>query len=263
MTARDPCGPCGLCCRSYLVPLFGHDFWRIHTHQHLAPEKFAFIAEQETPDALGFFLASGGPTFGLALMKIEPLTATQPCVFLEPTPDGQTRCSIYHDRPITCRAYPMSKFGAKVFQREATLCPPDSWSDEDILAPHWRENLQLLRVYRDIYVEVVARWNGAIEKWPPPEPLPASVFCDFLLKVYDEIARVEDGLQPDRWREILLGWARVERQEDDPGGDVPRAQEPLWLAHFRRTRDLIDRFFPDLAPLPFQRILVESRPTES
>ncbi len=246
------------------MPLFGHDLWRIHTQQHLPPESFAFIAEQETPDALGFRLEAGGPTHGLALLKKEPIVATQPCIFLEDAPNGHTHCAIYPDRPVTCQSYPMSKFGPRVYQREATLCPPDSWSDEDTLAPHWRENLQRLRMYRDIYVEVLARWNTAVERWAPPEPLPASVFCDYLLMVYDQIAVAEAAIQPDLRQGILLGWAQIGR--NDRGGidshqlTVARAQEPPWITYFRRVREVIDGFFPDLEPLPFQNVLVESTP---
>lgn len=267
MSAKDPCGPCGLCCRSYLVPLFGHDLWRIHSQLHLPPESIAFIAEQETPDALGFLLEAGGPTHGVALLKKEPIVATQPCIFLDDAPNGHTRCGIYANRPVTCQTYPMSKFGPRVYQREATLCPPDSWSDEDTLAPHWRENLQRLRMYRDIYVEVVARWNAAVARWKPPAMLPASVFCDYLLRVYDQIAVAEESLEPDLRRRILLGWAQVDRIDDSRVDDrevtVARAHEPPWIAHFRRVRDVIDSFFPDLVPLPFQNILVESKPAKN
>jgi hypothetical protein len=122
-------------------------------------------------------------------------------------------------------------------------------------------------MYRDIYVEVVARWNAAIERWKPPEMLPASVFCDYLLMVYDQIAVAEEALQPDLMSRVLNGWARVERTDRDRVEPrevtVARAHEPPWLAHFRRVRDVIDGFFPDLAPLPFQNILVESSPAEN
>jgi len=257
---RDPCGPCGLCCRSYLVPLFGHDVWQIATRRNLSPESFAFIAEQEEPDALGFRLTAPGPTYGLALMKIEPITATQPCIFLEGVDQGYTRCGIYADRPITCRSYPMSKLGGRVFQRERTLCPPGSWTDEDTIAPQWVRTLQQLRMRRDIYVEVVARWNAAVERWQPPGMLPPKLFCDYLLLVYGKIAAMEEEIGGESLDRLEAEWARVDPRPSSTAPEVAagRDEEPGWISHFRRVRDLIDGFFPELPPLPFQSVLVEA-----
>lgn len=255
---KDPCAPCGLCCRSYLVPIFGHDLWRISTQRGLPPESFAFIAEQETPDPLGFRLEADGATHGLALLKREPMTPTAPCIFLEEGPN-QSRCGIYESRPITCRAYPMSKFGDRVYQRPTTLCPPGSWDEADLAASGWRETLQRLRRYRDIYVEVVARWNAAIERWRPPGMLPPKMFCDYVLAVFGKIAAAEDAIGPDRLSGLTAEWAQVQpRTDEDPEVTVDRSREPVWIAHFREIRELIDGFFPDLEPLPFQSLVVEA-----
>jgi Fe-S-cluster containining protein len=253
----DPCGPCGLCCRSYLVPVFGHDVWRIASDLGLAPERFLFVAEQVEPDALGFRLDASDTTHGLALLKTEPITATQPCIFLEP--DGaNTRCGIYAQRPITCRAYPMAKLGDTVYQRATTLCPPDAWADADLAARHWRTTLQTLRMYRDIYVEAVARWNGAIARWQPPAPIPASVYSGYLLTVYRAIDELERSIGAAGLEPIIDQWAQLPPRtaEADDIGD--RATEPGWIGHFRAVRALIDRTFPELPPLPFQRLVIET-----
>lgn len=256
---KDPCAPCGLCCRSYLVPIFGHDLWRIATRRGLPPESFAFIAEQETPDPLGFRLEADGPTHGLALLKVEPMAPTQPCIFLEETGPSQSRCGIYDDRPITCRSYPMAKFGDGVYQRSATLCPPGSWDEADVAAAHWRETLQCLRRHRDIYVEVVARWNAAISRWRPPGMLPPKMFCDYVLAVFGQVAAAEDSIGPERLADLTTQWAQVQpRGGEGPEVTVDRSREPAWIAHFREIRRLIDGFFPELEPLPFQSLVVEA-----
>ena len=259
MAAKDPCAPCGLCCRSYLVPIFGHDLWRIVTRRGLPPESFAFVAEPESPDALGFRREAAGPTHGLALLKVEPMVATQPCIFLEPAASGQTRCAIYEDRPITCRSYPMSKLGDRVYQRAATLCPPESWDETELMAPHWRETLQRLRRERDIYVEVVARWNAAVDHWRPPGSLPPKMFCDYVLAVFGKIVAAEGAIGAERLAGLNAEWAQVQpRTTADPEVTVDRSQEPAWIAHFREVRRLVDGFFPDLPPLPFQSLVVEA-----
>jgi hypothetical protein len=191
-------------------------------------------------------------------MKVEPMTATQPCVFLEGVDQGYTRCGIYEDRPITCRSYPMAKFGGRVFQRERTLCPPDSWTDEDITAPQWVGALQQLRMRRDIYVEVVARWNAAVERWQPPGMLPPKLFCDFVLLVYGKIAGAEEEVGADSLDRFEREWARVDPRPADREITVSREAEPGWISYFRRLRALIDGFFPELPPLPFQSVLVEA-----
>ncbi len=256
---KDPCAACGLCCRSYLVPIFGHDLWRITTKRGIAPESFAFVAEQETPDPLGFRLAADGPTHGLALLKLEPMAPTQPCIFLEEVGPGQSRCGIYEDRPITCRSYPMSKFGDRVYQRATTLCPPESWDEADLGATHWRDTLQRLRRHRDIYVEVVARWNAAIDRWRPSSPLPPKMFCDYVLAVFGRVAAAEDALGPQQLADLTAQWAQFQSQTSEgPEVTVDRSLEPAWIAHFRGMRALIDEFFPELAPLPFQSLVVET-----
>ena len=256
---KDPCAPCGLCCRSYLVPIFGHDLWRIATRRGLSPESFAFIAEQESPDALGFRLEAGGPTHGLALLKQEPMAAAQPCIFLEDAGSGQSRCGIYEDRPITCRSYPMAKLGSRVYQRATTLCPPGSWDEADLAAAHWRETLQRLRRHRDVYVEVVARWNGAVDRWRPAGVLPPKMFCDYVLAVFTKIAAAEEMIGPQRLGELTAEWAEVQpRATAGTEVTVDRSGEPAWIAHLREVRHLIDGFFPDLPPLPFQSLVVEA-----
>jgi len=45
-------------------------------------------------------LNADGPAYGLALDKKNALEANQPCVFLDESDDGTSRCGVYDDRPI-------------------------------------------------------------------------------------------------------------------------------------------------------------------
>jgi Fe-S-cluster containining protein len=246
------------------VPLFGHDVWWIATRRGMSPESFAFIAEQETPDPLGFRLGAGptDPTYGLALLKVEPLAASQPCIFLEFAGDGTSRCGIYVDRPITCQTYPMAKLGARVYQRERTLCPTGSWPEDELDVPVWTEKLQRLRYRRDVYVEVVARWNAAVAHVNAADSLPAKAFCQFVLAVYQQIHELEDGVGATALSAIERGWANLAPRSAGLASTgevaVGRVDEPAWISHLREVRGVIDRFFPGLPPLPFQPLVIES-----
>src|SRR5678816_712548 len=85
-------------CRSYLVPVFGHDLYRLVKHRNLDPRSFTFICEQEQPDKVGFRLSGNGPTYGIALDKKDKLEVSQPCTFLIEEPDGSSPVSYTHLR---------------------------------------------------------------------------------------------------------------------------------------------------------------------
>jgi hypothetical protein len=154
----------------------------------------------------------------------------------------------------------MSKLAGRVYQRERTLCPPGSWEADDLLPERWIKDLQRLRYRRDVYVEVIARWNAAVQYRGGADPLPPKAFCDYVLAVYQEIAEVEREIGPEGMAALETSWASMERRnESDSTGELvgSRAEEPGWISHLRRLREVIDRFFPGLPPQPFQPLVVE------
>ena len=252
----DPCATCGRCCRELLVPIFGLDLWRICRRRNKTPQSVASYVEQDQPDAFGFRFLVGARTYRLVLLKQEPIAETQPCVFLEEYGDGTSRCGIYDDRPMTCRVYPMFRIGPRVLQQEESLCPPDAWADLDELDLTWHQNMQHTRMERDIYAEVVARWNAWVDHTSPSAPLPPRLYGEYLLNVYDRLGELTESLGADALAEIVWHWARV-ASPTPSAASVSRAAEPVWLTHFRRARAIIDGFFSDVPPLPFQRMIVE------
>jgi len=257
---KDPCGPCGLCCRSLIVPIYGVDLWRICRRRNRTPQSVAFYADQDQPDAFGFRFSPGAKTYRLALLKQEPMALTQPCIFLEDRGDGTSRCGIYEDRPMTCRVYPMFRIGPRVLQQQESLCPPDAWGDLDEIDLAWHQDMQRTRMERDIYAEVVARWNAVIDHGMLPESVAPRLYGEYILSAYDRIGELTDSLGTDALADIVWHWARV--AAPTPGdARVPRSEEPAWLTHFRRARSIIDGFFSDVPPLPFQRMIVETEAT--
>ena len=140
-TPHNPCATCGRCCRSYVVPVCGHDIWQICRAQRLSPASFLLAAPQPEPDPEGFRLERDGPTFYVVLDKQGRFTIKQRCVFLVTLGGGHERCGIYDHRPIVCRTYPMNLMASVVSPRPDLLCPPDSWPDEVIRRPAWRATL--------------------------------------------------------------------------------------------------------------------------
>jgi Fe-S-cluster containining protein len=252
----DPCAACGMCCRSYLVPVFGHDLYLLVTRQKLDPREFVFFCEQETPDRVGFRLTPGGLTYGLALTKKHRLEATQPCVLLIEYPDGTSRCGAYTNRPIACSTYPMSRTPAGVALSDTALCPPGSWSEDEPTHPSWADALRRLSRYRDTYVEVVNRWNAWVDLSEKEQP--SHSYVQYLLQVYQRLAKLDEELGAEQIVVIERTWASFPPGSPRVGS---KAVEPAWLSYLRRSRAVIDEFFPTVPALPFARIVLD--PTSS
>lgn len=243
----SPCATCGKCCRSYVVPVCGHDVWRISRAQRLSPEQFLLPCPQERPEADGLRLESGGRTYGLALDKQGRLAKTQPCVFLVELPGGGGKCGIYPDRPVVCQTYPMSLWQGVVFERTKSQCPPGSWSKEAVKDPVWRERLQRLHMRYDVYYEVVARWNARVELAGTGATLTFFEYYGYLMNVYDRLAALDSALGSETLAAVEASWPGIPRPED------PRelvAREPgMWLSYLKETRRLLDQVFPQVPPL--------------
>ena len=250
VTFATPCASCGLCCRSYLVPVFGHDLYRLVKHRNLDPRTFTFVCEQEAPDKVGFRLEGSGLTYGLALDKKEKLEVSQPCTFLIEHGDGTSHCGVYEDRPVACATYPMVRAPGRIALMPAALCPPDAWQPGETTKPHWADGMQRLARYRDTYVEVVNRWNAWIDAIPEPAR-PAEHYVAYVLQVYDRLAALDEEIGAEPLSHIERAWASLALDSPAAAG---RDAEPAWISYMRRVRAVIDQFFPDLPPLPFARI---------
>jgi Fe-S-cluster containining protein len=248
MTAAGttPCGTCGACCRSYVVPLLGEDVWRLSTRQRLAPEEFVLAHPQAEPASDGFLLASDGPPLGLALDKQGRFRDTQPCVFLLELGGGHSRCGVYADRPLVCQGYPMSVLAGRVRQRDDALCPANAWPVEEAALERWRRPLRRLRMAWDLYAEVTARWNARVTAAGPGRSFELGEYFAYLLNLYDQLDRLNR----------LVGDAAVAAAVDDwpmpprPGASAPDP-ERAWWRYFSRARERIDGFYRQIGPLAY------------
>lgn len=217
----SPCATCGICCRSYLVPLCGRDIWLLSRELDLPPARFVVAWQEEEPVLDGFRLEPAGPTFSLVLDKRSWSRSESACTFLLRLPGGNDRCGVYAHRPVSCRAYPITLAGSAVVLRDDPLCPTGAWPDDEPARPGWRAALQAAHMQFDVYAAAVARWNGALVGRAEP-----AEYYDWLLRAYDAIAALEAELGAEALAALEAGWRA-------PGGDVHALP---WQAHLERVR---------------------------
>jgi Fe-S-cluster containining protein len=184
--AHHPCDTCGVCCRSYLVPLCGHDVWEISRHLHLDPARFAIAWQEEEPGVDGFRLERDGPLFSLVLDKRSWARERSPCIFLMRLPGGHDRCGIYDHRPVSCRAYPMLLVDRRVQMRDDPLCPPGAWPADEPSKPAWRQSVEEAHHRFHVYQVVVSVWNQRLRAVERGHTLDA--YYAYVLAAYDRVA---------------------------------------------------------------------------
>jgi Fe-S-cluster containining protein len=181
-----PCDTCGVCCRSYLVPLCGHDVWALSRHLHMPPSGFAIAWQEEEPSVDGFRLERDGPLFSLVLDKRSWSRERSPCIFLMRLPDGRDRCGVYDDRPASCRAYPMLLVQESIRLRDDPLCPPGAWPVDEPTKPAWREAVEQAHHKFDVYQVVLSVWNQRVRAGEASYAL--DDYYAYLLEAYDVVA---------------------------------------------------------------------------
>lgn len=254
---HNPCATCGACCRNYVVPLCGRDVWAISTQQRLDPEEFvtAFPLSKPAPDA--FQLNGDSFTFVMALNKQGEFIVEAPCTFLVQLGGGHARCGIYAHRPVVCQSYPMIMFRETVIQRKDSLCPPNSWSAEDVQRPAWRAKIQHVNMSFDIYHEVVARWNARVMSSPTGTTYPLKVYFDYLMNVYDQLGGLEAEVGAETLERVEANWGSMPESGDLADESLDHDQYP-WIGYLGAAREVIDGFYPGISAQPSVALMTAS-----
>ncbi|CAA9265341.1 MAG: hypothetical protein AVDCRST_MAG77-2798 [uncultured Chloroflexi bacterium] len=247
--AANPCDTCSACCRSYAVPLCGHDVWQISARQRLSPEQFVLLYPEQEPRPEAFQLEAGGQPYTLVLDKKGRFALKSACVFLVELPGGHARCGVYGHRPVVCQSYPMSMWSRVVRPRRETLCPPDSWPPAAVTNPRWAAALQRLCLHQDIYCEVVTRWNARVAAHPE-RGFALMEFFSFLLNVYQRLDAIRQELGEEGMARVEASWPTFPRPPYDSHEALSGAGGQPWLSYFLRVRRVLDAFYPEVPPQP-------------
>lgn len=251
---HNPCATCGICCRSYVVPLCGYDVWLIATRQRLSPEQFLVACPQETPGWDGFRLERDGPAYGLALDKRGRFRPRAPCIFLLELAGGHSRCGIYPHRPVVCASYPAALVAQRVAERQDALCPPDSWPEAALARPAWRASLQRLRMQYDLYYEAVTRWNARVATLPAGQHRPLHEYYSYVINVYDRLAALGEELGEEALQRVTAAWPHDWLPREEGGNVAVRQGEHPWFDYLVQARAVIDSYYPHLPPAPLTTV---------
>lgn len=249
----NPCSTCGLCCKSYIVPVYGYDIWLLSTRERLSPEQFLVAMPQADPGLDGFKLEPQAPTFGLALDKKGDFDPMNPCVFLLEFKEGHSRCGVYNHRPAVCGTYPVTIWENKLRLMEKRLCPPDAWPDSEVQRPHFRLANNRIYMYADVYHEVVARWNArAARVWErlPDHRFTTAEYFSYVLNVYDRLDNLDAALGPAVMQTLAEEWPTPPRSGIGKAWSQLQTGELPWLDYLLGCRQIIDTFYPDIEAQP-------------
>jgi Fe-S-cluster containining protein len=240
--SANPCATCGACCRSYVVQVCGHDIWQISSTYRLAPERFLVAYELPTPSADGFKLGADGPSLGLMLDKRGKLALKRACVFLLDLGGGHSRCGIYGDRPVVCRAYPMVAPQGHLGLRPGALCAPGAWSDAQIGQPAWRVKVARVHFAFDVYRGVVAQWNERVAD-ARGTVFTLSEYLSYIFNVYAAIASLESALGPEKMDRIALTWRHAPSNACDLEDLRDQSDRYPWVDYLFRLREIVERYY--------------------
>jgi Fe-S-cluster containining protein len=211
-TGASVCASChARCCFAYMVPVTGHDVWRIATGLGLGVEQFVVAADAKEDQPNAFRLDRSGRFFMLALDKRPHAErAERACIFWLDLPNGYGRCGIYGVRPNVCRTYPAYLRDGAVHIRQDAVCPTGAWSLAGLDVPSWRANLERGELEKRVYEAVVRSWNDWVEDECDTETIPLEAFYGHLLCVYGRLADIDAEQQIEQAETMSLRPARVE-----------------------------------------------------
>lgn len=232
-----PCASCGVCCRTYIVPLCGHDIWRLSRNMHLDPSTFLVAWQEEEPSDDGFRIERGGPLFSVVLDKRSWIKDASPCTFLMRFSGGQDRCGVYEHRPVACRTYPMELLNRSARLRDDPLCPPDAWAPTEPSNPAWYSALTHAAMQYDIYRVVVGHWNSKVRLSDENVIYELADYYRYVLAAYDSLAKfdLDDQVVVNR----AATWRSVVAHSVEADGSPSRVEHLPWQQHLDLVRKVL------------------------
>jgi Fe-S-cluster containining protein len=199
----SPCFGCPTaCCFEYVVPINGHDLWRLT--RALAVPWSALVSVRTTPDDWGesFTLHRGGARHSLLLRK----RAGGGCALLM-TVGQDHRCGVHEARPLACRVYPLHsawRAPTGVDFLSHALCPPPQRARFEAQKGQLADSVVAELHERTLYLRVVARWDEAAAQQPREQPFTVDDYVRWTLLVYDALAPLRQSGPRATWQAQAL-----------------------------------------------------------
>jgi Fe-S-cluster containining protein len=192
MVSDAPCFGCTTpCCFEYVVPVNGHDLWRLA--RDLSLPWAELVTVRKTPDdwAESFMLDDGTDRYAFMLRK----RADGGCAMLV-TLGAHHRCGVHASRPLACRVYPMHaawRAPTGIDFASHALCPPPQRARFDAIKGALADEVIDQLGERALYVRVVARWEQAARQRPRARPFVIDDYVRWTLALYGEIQTLRQG----------------------------------------------------------------------
>ena len=232
-----PCASCGVCCRTYIVPVCGYDIWRLCRNMHLDPSTFLVAWQEDESSGDGFRLEREGPFFSVVLDKRSWIKDASPCTFLMRFPGGQDRCGVYEHRPMACRTYPMELLDRSARLRDDPLCPTEAWAPNEPGNPSWFSALTHAAMQYDIYRVIIRHWNTKVQLSHENATFDLSDYYQYVLTAYDRLAQYDQDGQIVANRAAT--WRSVVALSVEADGSPARVDNLSWQRHLDLVRTVV------------------------
>ena len=209
VVSPSPCFGCTTrCCFEYIVPINGHDLWRLC--RTLALPWSELVTVRKTPDdwAESFTLDGGTDRYAFLLRK----RRDGGCAMLMSLGGDQYRCGVHDARPLACRVYPFHpawRAPTGVDFTQHALCPPPQRARFDAARGSFADDVVDQLGERALYVRVVSRWDEAARHRPHAAPYTIDDYVRWTLALYDELAPLRTTAPRTTWQRRAEAWIAV------------------------------------------------------
>ena len=196
---ESPCFGCTTpCCFEYVVPVNGHDLWRLVRDLSLPWSELVTVRKTPGDWAESFALDEGNDRFAFLLPK-RPGGACALVVSL----GAHHRCGVHASRPLACRVYPLHsawRAPTGVDFAPHALCPPPQRARFAALKGALADDLLDQLGERALYLRVVARWEQAARLRSREQPLTVEEYVRWVLALYQELEPLRTGGPRGQWQ---------------------------------------------------------------
>jgi hypothetical protein len=102
----------------------------------------------------------------------------------------------------------------------------------------------------DVYREVISRWNARVKAAPAGTRYGLPEYFSFLMNVYDGLSILDAQVGEETLQVVEANWPTLPRPTVESSELRVKVGEMPWLDYLSQTREVIDRFYPEIPPQP-------------